>query len=88
MAGRLQIRGDVPDVVEALSRSTAAEPSWHERMAEALSRSNNITAARRNVHHHYDLGNQFYALWLDREMVYTCAYFAAEDVSLPHRWTS
>ena len=45
-------------------------------------RSNSITAARRNVHHHYDLGNQFYALWLDREMVYTCAYFAAEDVSL------
>ena len=36
-------------------------------------------AARRNVHHHYDLGNDFYRLWLDREMVYTCAYFPTPD---------
>ena len=28
-----------------------------------------------NIHHHYDASNEFYALWLDREMVYTCAYF-------------
>ena len=27
------------------------------------------------IRHHYDVGNEFYALWLDREMVYSCAYF-------------
>ncbi len=29
------------------------------------------------VRHHYDVGNDFFALWLDRRMVYSCAYFAA-----------
>jgi len=32
-------------------------------------------ANRENVHYHYDLSNAFYALFLDPEMVYTCAYF-------------
>jgi cyclopropane-fatty-acyl-phospholipid synthase len=27
------------------------------------------------IRHHYDVGNEFYSLWLDREMQYTCAYF-------------
>ncbi len=29
----------------------------------------------RNIAHHYDVSNAFYALWLDQDMVYTCAYF-------------
>ena len=41
-----------------------------------------MRAAKENVHHHYDLGNEFYRLWLDREMVYTCAYFPTPDCSL------
>jgi cyclopropane-fatty-acyl-phospholipid synthase len=33
--------------------------------------------SKRNIHHHYDIGNEFYKLWLDREALqYTCAYFA------------
>ncbi len=39
-------------------------------------RANTLDGARDNIHHHYDLGNEFYELWLDREaMQYTCAYF-------------
>lgn len=34
------------------------------------------------VRHHYDTGNDFYALWLDRRMVYSCAYFAQQDMDL------
>ncbi len=30
---------------------------------------------QKNISYHYDVSNAFYALWLDREMVYTCAYF-------------
>ena len=81
-AGRLGIRGALTEVVEALSRSAAAASSRTERLFGALARVNSISDARRNVHHHYDLGNDFYALWLDREMVYTCAYFADEMMSL------
>ena len=34
------------------------------------------------MHRHYDLGNEFYQLWLDREMLYTCAYFPTPDCTL------
>jgi cyclopropane-fatty-acyl-phospholipid synthase len=34
------------------------------------------------VRHHYDAGNDFYALWLDERMVYSCAYFADPQASL------
>lgn len=45
-------------------------------------RSNTLARSRRNVHHHYDIGNEFYKLWLDEKMVYTCAYFDRPDASL------
>jgi cyclopropane-fatty-acyl-phospholipid synthase len=39
--------------------------------------------SRKNIHHHYDIGNEFYRLWLDREvMQYTCAYFPEPDLTL------
>jgi cyclopropane-fatty-acyl-phospholipid synthase len=36
---------------------------------------NTVRGAKKNVKHHYDLGNDFYQLWLDPSMTYTCAYF-------------
>jgi cyclopropane-fatty-acyl-phospholipid synthase len=43
---------------------------------------NSITASRKNVQHHYDLSNDFYRLWLDTDMLYSCAYFASADDTL------
>jgi cyclopropane-fatty-acyl-phospholipid synthase len=37
---------------------------------------------RKAIHHHYDLSNEFYALFLDSRMVYTCAYFRTPDTDL------
>ena len=34
------------------------------------------------IHYHYDVGNDFYNLWLDRRMVYSCGYFRSSDDSL------
>lgn len=45
-------------------------------------RSNTLARSWRNVHHHYDIGNEFYKLWLDERMVYTCAYFDDPAASL------
>ncbi|MBN9431571.1 MAG: class I SAM-dependent methyltransferase [Bosea sp.] len=42
-------------------------------------RDGSETANKENVHYHYDVSNAFYALWLDPEMVYTCAYFRDWD---------
>lgn len=43
---------------------------WHR------ARRNSRKGARRNIHDHYDLGNDFYALWLDPTMTYSSALFA------------
>lgn len=45
-------------------------------------RRNTLSEARRNIHHHYDIGNDFYRLWLDENMLYTCAYFPDAGTSL------
>jgi cyclopropane-fatty-acyl-phospholipid synthase len=82
MAGRLDIAGPLVPVLEALSRSAAGTLPWHERVLAAFSQANTLRNARRNVHHHYDLGNDFYRLWLDSEMVYTCAYFPTPEATL------
>ena len=49
-------------------------------------------ANHRNIAHHYDVSNAFYRMWLDRRMVYSCAYFrddaqsldAAQEAKLDH----
>ena len=45
-------------------------------------RFNTLNRSRHNVHHHYDLGNDFYKLWLDERMVYTCAYYNTPEATL------
>ena len=40
------------------------------------------TADKRNIQHHYDVGNDFYALWLDQNRIYSCGYFKRADDSL------
>ena len=44
--------------------------------------SNRKGEAQQNVAHHYDLGNDFYRLFLDRNMLYSCAYFTGRDETL------
>jgi len=50
----------------------------HGRTVRAHSKAENRDA----IHFHYDVSNDFYGLWLDRAMVYSCAYFEKPDVDL------
>ncbi len=43
---------------------------------------NTRQGARRNISAHYDLGNEFFSLWLDQSMMYSCAIFEPADISL------
>ncbi len=55
------------------------------RAADLIShRSNRNTqsGSRRNISYHYDLGNDFYRLFLDRNLAYSCAYYERSDDSL------
>jgi len=47
-----------------------------------LLRPNTLATSRRNIAEHYDLGNDFYRLWLDRTMTYSSACFTAPEQSL------
>lgn len=44
--------------------------------------TNNARRSRRNAAHHYDIGNDLYEAFLDEEMVYSCAFFSREGLSL------
>jgi cyclopropane-fatty-acyl-phospholipid synthase len=45
-------------------------------------RVNTLAGSRDNIHHHYDIGNDFYSLWLGRTMAYTCAYYPSTATTL------
>jgi cyclopropane-fatty-acyl-phospholipid synthase len=80
--GRLQVQGDLARVLEGLYRLSAVIPSWWDRLRAQLVPAISLSSARHNVHRHYDLGNDFYRLWLDDAMVYTCAHFREPGSSL------
>jgi cyclopropane-fatty-acyl-phospholipid synthase len=61
------------DVVYDSFTGMAVVRAW-ERLRHWL-RSNSRRQARRNIRHHYDLGNDFYRLWLDETMTYSSALF-------------
>lgn len=78
--GRIEMVGDLLAFLESLYRS------WNEtlggRFRLAVVRAARFGSSRHDVHHHYDLGNDFYRLWLDRQLVYTCAYFPTPGTTL------
>ena len=82
-AGRIEVEGDLPAFLDTVYRHLLAS-GLRTRVLHVLSRyqNNSPDRARDNIHHHYDLGNEFYRLWLDDRMVYTCAYFPTPDASL------
>ncbi len=84
--GDIKIQGDLIEVLTEIYRKLpkGIDRSPIRRLTRQLinPRRNSPLQARRNIHAHYDIGNDFYRLWLDREMVYTCAYYEDEDTTL------
>lgn len=78
---RIDIDGDARDVTrigEALSSDLPAAGARRMRWRPRHSRSFD----QRSIAYHYDVGNDFYGLWLDRQRVYSCAYFRTEADTL------
>ena len=73
---------------------TGDAPAGSTRRAPRLlgSKAHSRERDAATVRHHYDVGNDFYALWLDRRSIYSCAYFptgtedldAAQEAKLEH----
>lgn len=86
-SGDVDVEGELLNFLETfhLCRPIATESGplklgflerWNRRSG------NTLNGSRENIHHHYDIGNDFYRLWLDEEMQYTCAYFPNPAMSL------
>jgi cyclopropane-fatty-acyl-phospholipid synthase len=78
--GDIELRGNLLDLIELCHRSDGISPNLgalqrHAARVGSWLRRNSVAGARRNISHHYDLGNEFFSLWLDRHMVYSGAYF-------------
>ena len=56
--------------------------SWLFTRIGHILRRNSKSGSKKNISYHYDLGNDFYALWLDETMTYSSAVFEKEDMDL------
>lgn len=80
--GEADLEGDVREAIrgaEAIAR--ARMPSLFDGSGPTNGRRSK-QADREAIRHHYDVSNEFYALWLDPRMVYSCAYFRDESDTL------
>jgi cyclopropane-fatty-acyl-phospholipid synthase len=85
--GSVQVEGDLVKLLETLIRAlseTASSAPVPRRAIERVRqrRSRTPLDSRNNIRSHYDLGNLFYQLWLDRQLSYTCAYFPSPEATL------
>ena len=74
MLARNQNAGNMPAWHRALVRLRVKLRNWVQR--------NDPRSAHRNVAHHYDISDDLYALFLDEDMQYSCAYFSDPDMTL------
>lgn len=68
-------------VLDGLGKGQAWVASWGQRIAHLL-RRNTLKGSRCNIAAHYDLGNEFFALFLDKTMMYSSAIYPDENSSL------
>lgn len=80
--GAIEVEGDLVGLIEDIYHARPAPALLYGSWRSAWRWANTRDRARRQIHHHYDIGNDFYRLWLDERMQYTCAYFPDPDVSL------
>ncbi|MCX7893967.1 MAG: cyclopropane-fatty-acyl-phospholipid synthase family protein [Burkholderiales bacterium] len=90
--GRIDVEGSLRDIFEVgeLFARTAAKPSRFRGLKKMARHTRSLD--RRAIRYHYDVSNDFYRLFLDENMVYSCAYFkrptdslaAAQEQKLDH----
>ena len=82
--------GDLSDLLHILVANTSVRvlPSvmrfagWVRRWLQPFAQFNSPRRARRNAAHHYDLSDDLYALFLDEDRQYSCAYYPRPDMAL------
>ncbi|MFM9874540.1 MAG: class I SAM-dependent methyltransferase [Fimbriimonadaceae bacterium] len=82
---------ELTDVIRIFVRRRGHESNWEKLMAKIsvvpayfahLLRNNNRTNSRKNIEAHYDLGNDFFELFLDESLTYSSGIFASEESTM------
>ena len=79
--GRLELEGSISEVVRMCDELSQALVDGDEDTSRERIHHDKATDAA-SISYHYDLSNDFYQLWLDRDMAYSCAYFETGEESL------
>ncbi|MFS0710491.1 class I SAM-dependent methyltransferase [Brevundimonas phoenicis] len=88
MDGTFRIEGgSIYDFLQLTTSQLALRPrspklTWIQRLKRGAEQANDRLHARSNVSHHYDLTVDFYRLFLDEDLQYSCAFFETPDASL------
>jgi cyclopropane-fatty-acyl-phospholipid synthase len=82
-SGRIEVRGNLQRLLEEAYQLGDERSTLKGLLARSRSIAPDRSESKRNIHHHYDIGNEFYTLWLDREALqYTCAYYADPSMTI------
>jgi Cyclopropane fatty acid synthase and related methyltransferases len=83
MNKKLEIEGNLQEVIESLYNNMEGFLRKGNLYTKAVKKiSNNLKRSKENIVHHYDIGNDFYKLWLDDTMTYSCGYFESDNDTL------
>ncbi len=80
--GDVQIEGDLSQLLTRVYLGMNENQRGRRRLGKWLAAGKSLRRSRDEISHHYDLGTDFYRLWLDPHLVYTCAYYPQPDASL------
>ena len=86
--GTVTVEGDLVSLLETVYRAGRRGGGERDPLTQRVSRAlyrphlNTLSGSRDNIHHHYDIGNEFYELWLGSTMAYTCAYYPTPAATL------
>ena len=78
----IEIEGSVQALVASAYRQTDSFLTNNPYLKHLPKISHSEKASQKDVQSHYDIGNDFYEMWLDPTLTYSCAYFMNEDDSL------
>jgi len=83
MYKKVEIEGNLQQAIESIYNNSESFLRNDSKYATIIQKvSNSLKISKNNVQHHYDIGNDFYKLWLDETMTYSCAYFKTPDDTL------
>lgn len=76
MKGDIDIEGDLQKFFESIIRNKDSFMNKNTvfRLASKI-KAPSLMKSKKDIAHHYDIGNAFYSLWLDKTMSYSCGYF-------------